>query len=183
MKLNAMTLAIGFGTLMLSNISLADGQGSGRVTFNGEIINAPCSVAPESVDQTVEMGQISSRALVNRGESDARIFSINLENCEIDESNDAVKVTFIGTPDPHDNSLLGFIGGTASGAGILLRGAGGAPIVLGAATPAQAITNGDQSLVFSAALKGYGLAAGHQPPEAVTAGEFTASTTFALTYE
>ncbi|MDI6978669.1 type 1 fimbrial protein, partial [Serratia sp. Se-RSBMAAmG] len=32
---------------------------SGKVTFTGSIIDAPCSIAPGSVDQTVSLGAIS----------------------------------------------------------------------------------------------------------------------------
>lgn len=37
-------------------------QGHGTVTFTGSIIDAPCSIAPESIDQTVNLGQISNVA-------------------------------------------------------------------------------------------------------------------------
>ncbi|MFE8730632.1 type 1 fimbrial protein, partial [Aeromonas hydrophila] len=38
-------------------------QSRGTINFTGAIIDAPCSIASESVNQTVQMGQISSRVL------------------------------------------------------------------------------------------------------------------------
>ena len=66
MKLNKLMLATVIAFASASVAHAASNQGSGKVTFTGEIIDAPCSVAPESVDQTVPMGQISSRIPANR---------------------------------------------------------------------------------------------------------------------
>lgn len=62
MKLNKIMLAavMAFG---VSSLAHAADQGHGKVTFSGSIIDAPCSIAPESLDQTVELGAISNVAL------------------------------------------------------------------------------------------------------------------------
>lgn len=57
-------------------------QGHGKVTFTGSIIDAPCSISPETVDQTVDMGQVSNVALKNGGKSAPRQFDIKLEQCD-----------------------------------------------------------------------------------------------------
>ncbi|KUE80920.1 fimbrial protein [Aeromonas schubertii] len=177
MKANKIVVAM--GVLLMAGAASAAGQGSGKVTFNGEIINAPCSVAPESVDQVVEMGQISTKELVKGGESNSKPFSIKLENCEITEADDAVKVTFSGAQDPVDSSLLVIGGGQAAGAGIKMTAPGGAPIVLGTPTAAYKLVNGDNQLDFSAVLKGYE----DQTTNPLQAGAFTATTNFTLAYE
>ncbi|QSR46278.1 fimbrial protein [Aeromonas veronii] len=181
MKANKILVAMGVGSMLLcgSAFAAAGGAGSGKVTFNGEIINAPCSVAPESVDQVVEMGQISTKELANGGESNSKPFSIKLLNCEISDAEDAVKVTFSGAKDPVDSSLLVIGGGQASGAGIKMTAPGGAPIVLGTPTSAFTLVNGDNELPFSAVLKGYA----SQDTNPLTAGAFTAVTNFTLSYE
>ncbi|MGL5840662.1 MAG: fimbrial protein [Aeromonas hydrophila] len=184
MKANNILVAMGVGSMLLCGSAVAaGGAGSGKVTFKGEIINAPCSVAPESVEQEVNMGQINTKELVKGGESNTSPFSIKLLNCEISEKEDAVKVTFSGIKDPVDNSLL-VIGGDngnsqASGAGIKMTAPGGAPIVLGTPTAAFALTNGDNELLFSAVLKGYA----DQTANPLQAGAFTAVTNFTLSYE
>ena len=171
---------MGVGSMLLCVSAVAaGGAGSGKVTFNGEIINAPCSVAPESVDQVVEMGQISTKELVKGGESNSKPFSIKLLNCEITPDEDAVKVTFSGAKDPVDSSLLVIGGGQAAGAGIKMTAPGGAPIVLGTPTSAFGLVNGDNELPFSAVLKGYA----DQTANPLTAGAFTAVTNFTLSYE
>ncbi|KFN18164.1 fimbrial protein [Aeromonas bestiarum] len=184
MNANKILVAMGVGSILLCGSAVAAGNtGSGQVTFNGEIINAPCSVAPESVDQVVEMGQISTKELVNGGESNSKPFSIKLLNCEISEKEDAVKVTFSGIKDTVDDSLLVIGGGNgtgqAAGAGIKMTAPGGAPIVLGTPTAAFALTNGDNELPFSAVLKGYA----DQTANPLQAGAFTAVTNFTLSYE
>ncbi|ENC6657016.1 type 1 fimbrial protein [Aeromonas hydrophila] len=179
MKANKILVAMGVGSMLLCGTAFAAGTtGSGKVTFNGEIINAPCSVASESVDQVVEMGQISTKELANGGESNSKPFSIKLLNCEISDKEDAVKVTFSGIKDTIDDSLL-VIGGQAAGAGIKMTAPGGAAIVLGTPTAAFALTNGDNELPFSAVLKGYA----DQTANPLKAGTFTAVTNFTLSYE
>lgn len=181
MKANKILVAMGVGSMLLCGSAVAaGGAGSGKVTFNGEIINAPCSVAPESVDQVVEMGQISTKELAGGGESNSKPFSIKLLNCEIsDKAEDAVKVTFSGAKDPVEPTLLVIGGGDAAGAGIKMTAPGGAPIELGTPTAAFGLVNGDNELTFSAVLKGYK----DQTDNPLKAGAFTAVTNFTLSYE
>lgn len=181
MKANKILVAMGVGSMLLCGSAVAaGGAGSGKVTFNGEIINAPCSVAPESVDQVVEMGQISTKELAGGGESNSKPFSIKLLNCEIsEEAEDAVKVTFSGAKDPVEPTLLVIGGGDAAGAGIKMTAPGGAPIELGTPTAAFGLVNGDNELTFSAVLKGYK----DQTANPLKAGAFTAVTNFTLSYE
>lgn len=180
MNANKILVAMGVGSMLLCGSAVAaGGAGSGKVTFNGEIINAPCSVAPESVDQVVEMGQISTKELVKGGESNSKPFSIKLLNCEITPDEDAVKVTFSGIKDSIDPSLLIIGGGQAKGAGIKMTAPGGGAIVLGEPTTAFNLVNGDNELPFSAVLKGYA----DQTANPLTAGAFTAVTNFTLSYE
>ncbi|MFQ2724945.1 fimbrial protein [Aeromonas caviae] len=179
MKANKILVAMGVGSMLLCGSAVAaGGAGSGKVTFNGEIINAPCSVAPESVDQVVEMGQISTKELANGGESNSKPFSIKLLNCEISDK-DAVKVTFSGAKDPVEPTLLVIGGGDAAGAGIKMTAPGGDPIELGTPTAAFGLVNGDNELTFSAVLKGYA----KQDTKPLKAGAFTAVTNFTLSYE
>ena len=170
---------MGVGSMLLCGSAVAaDSAGSGKVTFNGEIINAPCSVDSDSVNQIVEMDQISIKELVKGGESDPKNFSIKLLNCEVTPDDDAIKVTFSGSQDPNDASLL-VIGGQAAGAGIKMIAPGGATVVLGQPTAAYTLSNGDNELPFTAVLKGYA----DQKDNPLRAGAFTAVTNFTLSYE
>ena len=176
MKLNRIALA----TLMAIGVATAANaadQGSGKVTFVGSIIDAPCSIAPESLDQTVEMGAISNAALANGGTNDGVSpsvnFSIELQGCTLSTQN-AVAVTFTGAESSYAAGNLGLIG-TASGAYLQLSGVDGTAITLGTATAPQAIGNGNNTLSFSAALKGGGVA--------IVPGDFQVPANFTLAYQ
>jgi P pilus assembly protein, pilin FimA len=47
-------------------------QGSGKVTFTGQIIDAPCSINPQDVEQEVKLGSIAIGALKSSGKSTHR---------------------------------------------------------------------------------------------------------------
>ncbi|MDK3206057.1 fimbrial protein, partial [Escherichia coli] len=57
------TLLSMFATALLSGVDFnahADdaNQGSGQITFNGEVIAAPCSLPPGDEDQTITPGEV-----------------------------------------------------------------------------------------------------------------------------
>ncbi|MBE4976533.1 MULTISPECIES: fimbrial protein [Serratia] len=183
MKLNKimMVAAVAFG---LSSTAFAADQGHGKVTFTGSIIDAPCSINPDSIDQTVELGQISKAALVSGGKSTPRNFSIALENCTFanDEKGNPLKnkvaLTFTGmesnaTP---TNGLLG-ITGTAKGASVAITDGSGTVIKLGQPTKAQTLQGGSNTLNFAAYLQGDAASTA-----VITEGEFQAVADFTLAY-
>lgn len=179
MKLNKIMLAavMAFG---VSSLAHAADQGHGKVTFSGSIIDAPCSIAPESMDQTVELGAISNVALKNGGKSTPRNFDIKLENCELTTAapgkNNTVSLTFTGAASAIDTKLLG-ITGTAKGAGIAITDGSGNDIVLGQKTNAQTLQNGANTLSFAAYLQG------GNASTTVVPGEFQSVADFTLAYQ
>lgn len=177
MKLNkiATTLMLVAG-ISSFGVQAAD-QGAGKVTFTGSIIDAPCSIHPDSGDQEVDLGQIASSQLVGSGTSTPRNFDIKLENCVLSEEEGAantVTVTFGGSAADATNKLLG-ITGTASGAGVAITDGSGKQITLTEPTDARDLIEGDNTLNFSAYLQGLG--------GAVETGEFQAVTDFTLAYQ
>ncbi|HHK8036196.1 TPA: fimbrial protein [Serratia marcescens] len=182
MKLNKIMLAavMAFG---VSSLAHAADQGHGKVTFTGSIIDAPCSIAPESIDQTVELGAISNVALKNGGKSTPRNFQIKLENCDLvaddkdPAKNNTVSLTFTGSTSEGDAKLLG-ITGTAKGAGIALTDGSGSNIELGKPTNARTLQNGANTLSFAAYLQG-STASG----ATVVPGEFQSVADFTLAYQ
>lgn len=173
MKLNKIMMAavIAFGATSFAH---AADQGHGKVTFTGSIIDAPCSIAPESIDQTVDLGQVSNVALKDGGTSNPRPFEIKLEQCDTTTLK-SVTTTFSGVASATDKDLLG-IAGTAKGAGVAIS-YGGQPVKLGEATAAQPLNNDDNTLHFAAYLQGEGASA------AVVPGDFTAVADFTLAYQ
>lgn len=164
--------------LMSASVFAAD-MGHGKVTFKGAIINAPCSISPDSIDQTVELGQISNMALVDGGKSTPRVFDILLENCDVTELEKGVQLTFSGAAASFDptNKTLGIVG-TGAGAGVQITNGSGNVITLGTPTPFQNIQEGDNTLRFSAYLKGNGGAL-----TTITSGVFSSVADFTLSYQ
>jgi type 1 fimbria pilin len=182
MKLNKIMMAavIAFGaTSMMANAAVKD-QGHGTVTFTGSIIDAPCSITPETVDQTVDLGQVSNVALKEGGKSTPRNFQIDLENCELVTEgagkNNMVALTFTGMESSAKNGRLG-ITGTAQGASIAITDGAGSVIELGKPSQAQALQNGNNTLSFAAYLQGDNASGGVVP------GNFQSIADFTLAYQ
>lgn len=165
-----------FATVAVLAMSVSAGlqaadAGSGRVTFTGSIIDAACSVNPESSNQEVNLGQIALHQLEGQGTSTPRNFEIALENCSVDSS---VSVTFAGAKVAKD--LLG-ITGTAAGAGIAITDGTGERLELGKPSVARELVAGNNTMIFSAYLEGLG-----QDADLKT-GDFYAVADFTLAYE
>lgn len=187
MKLSKIAVAMGLGMSLVCGMANAAAsgtvtpsgadQGHGHITFNGSIIDAPCSIAPDSVDQTVPLGQVANSALKDGGESTPVPFQIKLENCDITTSK-SVQVTWSGASDNAasgaSDKMLG-ITGTAKGAGIMLKDASEKDVTFGTATPAQKLVAQDNVIQMSAYLKGDGAT--------INPGDFTGAADFTLSYQ
>lgn len=177
MKLKKLSAVVGLALVMASGAAMAGNQGQGTVTFKGSIIDAPCSITPDTVDQTVNLGQVSSKALLNGGTSSPQQFNIKLEGCDITGLKDkTVTTAFNGIADGDNLKLQG---GTASGAGIVIQDKAGKPIKINDATGStpEAITDGTNTLHFSAFLQG------DSSSGAVKTGDFTSVASFVLAYQ
>lgn len=172
MKLNKIMLAVSV-VMGMSSFAHAADQGHGTVKFHGTVIDAPCSINPDSDGQTVELGQISNVALDNGGSSTPKTFQILLENCSIDTAK-TVTTTFTGAAGK--DGKLG-ITGDVSGAGIVLTNGNGSAIELGKASAPQSLQVGGptNTLEYSAYLQGDGAS--------VNPGEFNSIADFTLAYQ
>ncbi|MGG7779864.1 fimbrial protein [Klebsiella aerogenes] len=185
--------------IMHSTLAIAGGmgQGSGTVTFHGDIIDAPCSIAPESSDQTVEMGMISYSELVGpggNGKSSPVPFSIELENCNINASyGNTVSVTFNGVQAGTDGELLALIGTADAStlsddyrnAGIAISDGSGKVLPIGTPSSAQKLNTGDNTLQFTAWVQNDNPELNdyvNQDP-CLYVGEFTSVANFSLSYQ
>ncbi|QSR71952.1 fimbrial protein [Aeromonas jandaei] len=152
-------------------------QTRGTINFTGAIIDAPCSIASESVNQTVQMGQISSRVLELNKEGPLRPFEIHLEGCTLDTVNSAT-VTFNGIADNTEKTRLA-VSGYAKGAAIsLVSQHDGQEVVLGQPTNALTLVDGDNRLKFGAKV-----VSTLQTGAKAVAGEFSATTDFVMNYQ
>lgn len=174
-------IAVGFAAT--SAVSFAADQGSGKISFKGSIIDAPCSIAQESQNQEVAMGQVANVALKDGKKSSPTAFKIELRGCELSDLK-GVTATFNGI-EASDTKLFA-LKGSAEGASLAIGDANGELIPRGTKSPVKQLTNGDDALQFTAYLQGnMGEAVGEEAAKGakVTAGDFEVAATFALTYE
>lgn len=161
---------------MVSYVCAAADQGHGKATMTGSIVStqSTCSLSPESVDQTIDFGQVADTALQagsGSGKSTPRNFSINLENCDA-TGNNIVNVTFFGMAGK--DGRLG-ITGTASGASIAFTDGAGEVIKLGQPSKSFALQNGNNILPFAAYLQGDGVPGNIKPGDYLAVADFTLS--------
>ncbi|MEQ4922893.1 fimbrial protein [Proteus hauseri] len=179
MKLNKLALVLGLGLSVAAGSAFAadpvKDQGHGTVKFVGSIIDAPCSITPDTENQTVPLGQVATSALKDGGRSNSRDFKISLTNCTT-ETYKSVQTTFTGSEAA--DILAGSLGieGIAKNAAVVITDAGGQQIKLGTPSAAQTLRDGNNDLNFAAYLQG-------STAEAAVPGDFTAIATFALTYQ
>lgn len=174
LMLSASVFAAGAGT---PGASATTDQGHGVIKFVGAIIDSPCSIAPESVDQTIQMGQIANSLLEHQGEGPLRPFDIHLEGCSLDTAKTA-SITFKGIADDSEKKHLA-LNGLAKGAAIaMVSQLDGSEVVLGTPTKAMSLVEGDNHLKFGAKL-----VSNLKSGEKATPGEFTATSDFIMTYQ
>ncbi|EBS6881400.1 long polar fimbrial protein LpfA [Salmonella enterica] len=171
--------------------------GSGTISFSGSVIEAPCSIVPQSQNIQVNLGQVSVKSLTAADKySGAVPFSIDLTGCSFDTppasggtgtnySKVAVDFTGSGLTSPTGGSLTkGEIANTASDnpaghvAIQLLKSDASTPVDL-----SKAPTAGDIALDTSSTtsqLKFY--ARMYTLGEAATSGNVGATITYKLKY-
>ncbi|MHA6312521.1 MULTISPECIES: fimbrial protein [Pantoea] len=174
-------LAMIMGMVLASGSVFAADQGHGTVQFKGEIIDAPCSITADTVEQTVDLGQVSSSVLAKGGKSSPKAFNIKLEDCTI-TTQKTVTATFTGKGATFDttSSLLA-LAGSAAGAGIAITDDNSSVIKLGTASTPYNLTTGttEAELRYSAYLQG----AADNTATPIVPGEFTSVANFTLAYE
>ncbi|KJK14901.1 fimbrial protein [Pseudomonas sp. 2(2015)] len=184
MKVSSLAGAIIAATLAVTSAaSFAADKGHGRITFEGSIIDAPCSISQKSAYQTVEMDQISNVALKNGGKSHLTPFKIDLIGCELGTLKSAT-AKFTGSP--AGNADLLAIRGSARGASLAIADHTGTLIKLGTDSPAQPLSDGNTFLQFNAYLQGdmeTPAGGGTAVPAAIVPGTYETFANFTLDYQ
>ncbi|HGG2530681.1 TPA: fimbrial protein [Escherichia coli] len=148
----------------------AANQGQGVVNFKGTVIDAPCGIAPESADQSIDFGQISKSHLENDGISVKKDLNIKLVNCE---PNKSVAVTFTGATVAGAPTELGTAGDT--GTAVVISGQDGKLVSFGTQGDFQTLKENNNILHYSSWVK-------KATKGTVKEGDFTAVANFNLTY-
>ncbi|ECC9759578.1 type 1 fimbrial protein [Salmonella enterica subsp. salamae] len=168
------SLVAGALTVLLASFGAnAANQGQGVVNFKGTVIDAPCSIAPESAEQTIDFGQISKAQLANGGTSIQKNVDIKLTQCDPAALTKGVAVTFTGNTATGQASELATTGATNTA--IVLNGYG-SDITFGTASDHVKLGAGDNTLRFTSWVK-------QATGKTVAEGDFTAIANFNLSYE
>ncbi len=157
------TVFVKFATLAVAGV-LSQGAfaADGTINFTGEIVDAPCSISPNSQNLIVPLGKVSrtafdgataGTAVVGKKATPAK-FSIDLLGCG--STAKGATVTFTGVSDALVTTALrvgaGEVdGGFASGVAIELGDSSGQKIDLGSPSGNYTLAVGDNSLKFQAA--------------------------------
>ncbi|WP_088143128.1 fimbrial protein [Achromobacter xylosoxidans] len=160
----------------VSQAALAE---DGRIQFNGEIVDAPCSVSPSATNLVVPLGKVSRASMDGAAgkHSTPAQFEIQLTDCSA--SAKGASVTFSGTPDSISNDVLaisnsGGLTANATGVAVEIRDALHAKIALGSASPKYFLGLGTNNLKFEAAYVSTGAS--------VTPGPANATAQFTVNY-
>lgn len=172
-KINTLALLSIICGAAVSTAHAADGT----INFNGEIIDAACTISPASANQIVNLGQVSKSSFTAVGDTAAATaFQIDLSACPASVTTASVK--FDGTPyQGGDNTALDLTpeSGVATGVGVRIRDENNQELPLFTASPATNLTQGvTNTLKFSAAYVA--------KSTTVTAGPAKAVATFSVVY-
>lgn len=186
MSMGKKVLLVATVATILSGFAFADDQGSGKIRFKGVVIDAPCSIAPDSVDKEVELGEVTTAVINANKKSTPVAVDINLENCQLDDPDDAtdtpvtkVDVTFTSAAtDASDTSLMtNTYAGGAQNVGVRLLDEAETNIKLGAANEINLLAGStSQTLHFKALME-------VPTGKTATAGQVEATANYVLMYK
>lgn len=184
---NKTLLAVATASLLSAaafTVSAAD-EGHGKISFEGIVISAPCSIAPGDEDQTINLGEVADTAL-NGGKYSLPVdVNIHLQDCTLTGGTGGAaitkaQVTFSSTNADASTNLLKNTSegnyGAAENVSIRLLTESNENVVMGTAqvVPLTA-DNSYQVLSFKARME--------SPDETATAGNVTSDVNFVLAYE
>ncbi|EAA4711711.1 fimbrial protein [Salmonella enterica] len=169
-----------------SGVAMADDVANGgTINFTGTVVDAPCVIAADSVDMSVDLGQTTIDYLNKYSSSKPVNVNINLTNCALSgagtDDADITKadVTFNSSAvDTSDKDLLANTDSAgAQGIGVRLLNGDGANVVLGTADeiPLQ-VSSSEQTLTFQADMENINSVA-------ITPGAVAANATYTIAYK
>lgn len=163
--------------------------GSGKITFSGDVISAPCAIRQDDIDKQVNLGEVPASYINTLGHSDAVDSSIHLVNCDLPNSDNGeggnvtkVDVTFTSSAvtTEGEDLLSNTMTGGATGVGVRLLDADGQNITLGTANEITLVAaSSEQTLPFMAYMELID-STGATP---ATPGAVSSNATYVLSYK
>ncbi|MFC0229486.1 fimbrial protein [Serratia aquatilis] len=148
-----------------------------EIQFRGTVVARACNIAPESLDQSVDMDTIIVKAMY-RNQIRRWPFYINLTDCKTNIFKTAT-VTFTGTEDSELTGKLAINNG-ANGVAIAIADDKNVDIDLGTPSSATTLSNGDNTLKFNAYVLGRPSAIQNR---SITEGQFSSIANFVVSYQ
>lgn len=168
------------GVLILMPLMMSKpGYAADNLIFTGNLVAVPCTLRPGDEAITLSMSDISTRELYDNNRTVGKRFRIHLQGCDTNIA-DSVITTFSGRENMELPGLLALDAGSAA-AGIALGMETPANVYLPLNTPSDAhtLSDGNNTLEFKAYVRGEPRALAEK---SITAGVFTATSTFMLYY-
>jgi len=126
---------------------------SGTVNFSGKITAPACTIASESIDQSIPFGDVDIYTLMangNTGITDVVPFYISLQGCS---GTTGATATFTGLPALGVTGALA-IAGSATNACVVLFDKDASRLPINTTSKVQDLIKGQNQLVFGAAVSG-----------------------------
>ncbi|CAI0912581.1 Fimbria A protein precursor [Serratia entomophila] len=147
---------------------------TGTVSFHGGLLSSPCSLTPDSQDQSIDLGDVNARAFQNAGDQSAPVrFRLSFRNCLLGaraladnpagprngdanrlylQGEQAATLVFLGESDINNPQLLKLNGGV-QGIGLRLKDQQGRPLALNQQSHPYILQPGSNTLWFSASVE------------------------------
>ncbi|POP42870.1 type 1 fimbrial protein [Superficieibacter electus] len=190
MSMQKSLLGISIALLFSASAYAADDQGSGELHFKGEIVNAPCEIHPDDINQSIDLGMVTTKRINTDKHSTAKAVNIRLINCDLANSDNGsgdpiskVAVTFDSDARTTEGTLMldNTSTGEATGVGVMILNKDQTPVTLGQPTSDINLleASSSQTLNFFAWMQVID-ASGTTP---ATPGAVTANATYVLDYK
>lgn len=177
MRIKNSIIAMVISATSVSAFAMVPSANSGRVTFEGSIVDTPCNLSPgaEGEDVIVSFGQLSKSRL-STGQKPTKEFTISLVDCALDGK--TADITFRSAQADTTKKYL-IPTGKASGVGISIQN-----VTFDKSSPLTTIHDGDNLFKFQAQVAGIAKTdAGKTDVGKIIEGNFYASTDFVITYK
>lgn len=151
MKANFIRSSIASSLLLgLMSATPALAENTTNVYFKGEIVESACGLSPDSIDQTIELGQQPTHIFKAKGDRSTPVpFRVKLTDCDPSVSSNA-EFTFVSNPDATGD--LFSVDGGATGIGVRILHNGN-PVNNGDVAATNVLVDGTNIASFSAAYE------------------------------
>ncbi|MFW0880073.1 fimbrial protein [Cronobacter dublinensis] len=168
------------GALLMLTLSGCVSAAEDNVHFSGALVSEPCTLPDADTDIHLDFGTVIEKYLYQYQRTKSQPFSIHLTECD-PAILSSVSVTFQGTADTALKDMLALdASSSAKGVAVGLELADGTPLAINKASPYTTLTSGSNTLDFNAYVQ---IQPSTVDNKTLTAGEFTAISTFIIGYQ